>query len=131
MTRLRVLTAQEIEDPELRATMEKVGEDVALGIYGYCPELFKPFWQFLGRALGAAHVLGVTPSAAGGMSSVGNSNGTLSGYEPSVSSPDSSAVSRSQASCSFSPGRNRLTRSYNSRALATSLSFAFTMRSRG
>ena len=30
--------------------MEKVGEDVALGIYGYCPELFKPFWQFLGRA---------------------------------------------------------------------------------
>jgi len=28
-----VLTAQEIEDPELRATMEKVGEDVALGIY--------------------------------------------------------------------------------------------------
>jgi len=50
MARLRVLTAQEIEDPELRATMEKVGEDVALGIYGYCPELFKPFWQFLGRA---------------------------------------------------------------------------------
>jgi hypothetical protein len=50
MTRLRVLTAQEIEDPELRATMEKVGEDVALGIYGYCPDLFKPFWQFLGRA---------------------------------------------------------------------------------
>ena len=50
MARLRVLTAQEIEDPELRATMEKVVEDVALGIYGYCPELFKPFWQFLGRA---------------------------------------------------------------------------------
>lgn len=50
MTRLRVLTAQEIEDPELPATMEKVGEDVALGIYGYCPELFKPFRQFLGRA---------------------------------------------------------------------------------
>ena len=50
MARLRVLTAQEIEDPELRATMEKVGEDVALGIYGYCPELFKPFSQFLGRA---------------------------------------------------------------------------------
>jgi len=50
MTRLRVLTAQEIEDPDLRATMEKVGEDVALGIYGYCPDLFKPFWQFLGCA---------------------------------------------------------------------------------
>jgi hypothetical protein len=50
MTRLRVLTAQEIEDPELRATMEKVGEDVALGIYGYRPDLFKPFSQFLGRA---------------------------------------------------------------------------------
>ena len=30
MARLRVLTAHEIEDPELRATMEKVGGDVAL-----------------------------------------------------------------------------------------------------
>jgi hypothetical protein len=27
-----------------------VGDDVALGIYGHCPDLFKPFWQFLGRA---------------------------------------------------------------------------------
>lgn len=50
MTRLRVLTAPEIEDLELRATMGKVGEDVAFGIYGHCPDLFKPLWQFLGRA---------------------------------------------------------------------------------
>ena len=50
MTGLRVLTAPEIEDLELRATMEKVGEDVALGIDGHCPDPFKPFWQFLGRA---------------------------------------------------------------------------------
>lgn len=47
MTRLRALTAQEIEDPELPATMEKVGEDVALGIHGYRPDLFKPFSQSL------------------------------------------------------------------------------------
>jgi hypothetical protein len=39
MTRLRVLTAHEIEDPELRATVEKVGDDGALGIYGCCPDL--------------------------------------------------------------------------------------------
>ena len=50
MARLRPLTAQEVDDAELRATMEKVGDDVALGIYGHCPELFKPFWQFLARA---------------------------------------------------------------------------------
>jgi hypothetical protein len=50
MTRLRVVTAPEIEDLELRATMGKVGEDVASGIFGHCPDLFKPFWQFLGRA---------------------------------------------------------------------------------
>ena len=38
MTRLRALTAHEIESSERRATMEKVGEDVALGIYGHCPD---------------------------------------------------------------------------------------------
>ena len=51
MARLRPLKAQEVDDPELRAAMEKVGDDVALGIYGHCPELFKPFRQFLGRAM--------------------------------------------------------------------------------
>ena len=50
MTRLRVLTAQEIDDPELRATMEKVGEDVALGIYGHCPDLC--LWPRLPRDAG-------------------------------------------------------------------------------
>lgn len=50
MARLRALTAKDIDDDELRATMNKVGDDVALGIYGHCPELFKPFLQFLGRA---------------------------------------------------------------------------------
>ena len=50
MARLRVLSAHEIDDSALRAMMEKAGGDVALGIYGHCPDLFKPFWQFLGRA---------------------------------------------------------------------------------
>lgn len=50
MARLRALTATEVDDAELRTTMDKVGNDVALGIYGHCPELFKPFWQFLARA---------------------------------------------------------------------------------
>ena len=50
MSRLRPLTAQDVDDSEVRAMMEKVGDDVALGIYGRCPELFKPFWEFLGRA---------------------------------------------------------------------------------
>ena len=39
MTRRRVLTAHEMENPELRATMDKVGDDVALGTYGHCPNL--------------------------------------------------------------------------------------------
>jgi len=41
MTRLRVLSAHEIENAELRVAMEKVDEDVALGIYGHCPDLNK------------------------------------------------------------------------------------------
>lgn len=48
MTRLRVVTAPEIEDLELRATMGKVGEDVAFGIYGHCPDLL--MWGRLHRA---------------------------------------------------------------------------------
>lgn len=50
MARLRVLAPAEIEDPELRALAEELGGDVALGLYAHCPELFKPFWQFLARA---------------------------------------------------------------------------------
>jgi hypothetical protein len=50
MPRLRVLSPAEIEDAELRALAEEAGGDVALGLYAHCPELFKPFWQFLGRA---------------------------------------------------------------------------------
>jgi alkylhydroperoxidase family enzyme len=50
MVRLRVLAPAEIQDPELRALAEEAAGDAALGLYGHCPDLFKPFWQFLGRA---------------------------------------------------------------------------------
>ena len=46
MIRLRVLSADEITDPDLRAMVEASG-DLSFRIYGHCPDLFKPFFQFL------------------------------------------------------------------------------------
>lgn len=46
MIRLRVLSAEEIGDPDLRAIMEASG-NLSFGIYGHCPDLFRAFLQFL------------------------------------------------------------------------------------
>lgn len=48
--RLRVLTADEVADAELKATMEQLGRDDAFGVYAHAPELFKRFLAFLGAA---------------------------------------------------------------------------------
>jgi hypothetical protein len=50
MARLSPVTASAVEDPDVKGMLERLGDDVALGIYAHCPELLKPFWQFLGRA---------------------------------------------------------------------------------
>jgi len=46
MARLKVLSADEISDLDLRALMEESGDE-SFGIYGHCPDLFKPFFQLL------------------------------------------------------------------------------------
>ncbi len=45
MARLEVLSASQIQDPELRAMLEASGDEM-YGVYGHCPDLFKAFLQF-------------------------------------------------------------------------------------
>lgn len=45
MARVRVLPAQELGDPELRAMMEASGDEM-FGVYGHRPDLFRAFLQF-------------------------------------------------------------------------------------
>ena len=47
MARVRVLSADEIDDPQLRAWMVQSGGDDVFGVYGHCPDILKPFLQFL------------------------------------------------------------------------------------
>ena len=47
MARLRVLSVEEIGDPDLRSMMEATPGDEIFGIYGHCPDFFKAFLQFL------------------------------------------------------------------------------------
>lgn len=43
MARVRVLSVDELGDPDLRAMMEATGDEM-FGIYGHCPDLFKAFF---------------------------------------------------------------------------------------
>jgi carboxymuconolactone decarboxylase family protein len=45
MARLEVLSASQIQDPELRAMLEASGDEM-YGVYGHCPDLFKAFLHF-------------------------------------------------------------------------------------
>lgn len=45
MARLQVLSADQIDDPRLRAMLEATGDEM-FGIYGHCPDLFQAFLQF-------------------------------------------------------------------------------------
>jgi hypothetical protein len=45
MARLRVLSLGELADPELRAMMERTGDEM-FGIYGHRPDVFKAFLKF-------------------------------------------------------------------------------------
>jgi hypothetical protein len=45
MARLRVLSSEHIDDPELRAMSEASGDEM-YGVYGHCPQLFKAFLAF-------------------------------------------------------------------------------------
>lgn len=45
MARLRVLSPEELADPDLRAMMEASGDEM-FGVYGHCPDLFKSFLTF-------------------------------------------------------------------------------------
>ena len=48
MVQIRILSAKEICDPELREMMEASGDQI-FGIFGHCPEAFKAFLPFLGH----------------------------------------------------------------------------------
>ncbi len=48
MARLRPLPAHEVADPELQATMERLGGDEALGVYAHCPDALKTFLRLVG-----------------------------------------------------------------------------------
>lgn len=45
MARLRVLSARELADAELRRMMEASGDEM-FGVYGHCPDLLKAFLVF-------------------------------------------------------------------------------------
>lgn len=45
MARLRVLPLEDLTDPDLRAMMEKTGDEM-FGIYGHRPDVFKAFLKF-------------------------------------------------------------------------------------
>jgi carboxymuconolactone decarboxylase family protein len=55
MARLQVLSASQIEDPDLRAMLEASGDEM-YGVYGHCPELFKAFLHFYRPAKYAGHL---------------------------------------------------------------------------
>ena len=46
MARLDVLSAEEIDDPDLRKMMQETGGDEMFGVYGHHPSLFKGFLDF-------------------------------------------------------------------------------------
>ena len=46
MARLDVLTAEAINDPDLREMMAATGGDEMFGVYGHHPTLFKGFLDF-------------------------------------------------------------------------------------
>ena len=45
MARLRVLSPEELADPDLRAMMEASGDEM-FGVYGHCPGLWKSYLNF-------------------------------------------------------------------------------------
>lgn len=45
MARLRVLSPEELVDPDLRAMMEASGDEM-FGVYGHCPDLWKSYLNF-------------------------------------------------------------------------------------
>lgn len=46
MARLEVLSAEAVDDPELREMMQATGGDEMFGVYGHHPSLFKSFLDF-------------------------------------------------------------------------------------
>jgi hypothetical protein len=55
MARLEVLSASQIQDPELRAMLEASGDEM-YGVYGHCPDLFKAFLHFYRPAKYGGHL---------------------------------------------------------------------------
>ena len=55
MARLEVLSASQIQDPELRAMREASGDEM-YGVYGHCPDLFKAFLHFYRPAKYGGHL---------------------------------------------------------------------------
>ena len=55
MARLEVLSASQIQDPELRAMLEASGDEMS-GVYGHCPDLFKAFLHFYRPAKYGGHL---------------------------------------------------------------------------
>ena len=55
MARLEVLSASQIQDPELRAMLEASGDEM-YGVYGHCPDLFRAFLHFYRPAKYGGHL---------------------------------------------------------------------------
>lgn len=45
MARLRVLSAEELADPDLQMMMKAPGDEM-FGVYGHCPDLWKSYLNF-------------------------------------------------------------------------------------